>query len=124
MTTNDASDTISIPPCTVTSTFPLGDKTCEMLAFSKPNNDPVDVREVRLRGHADKASMNEAAFQYFRKYCNQMPAERGDVSIAFPDALDDFGRIQYARRYCGLWRYYYDGTVDGWGGPVRLIRLS
>jgi len=69
---------------------------------------------VRLRGHADKASMNEAAFQYFRKYCNQMPAERGDVSIAFPDALSksNFLCLGKKREPTDFFQILFNGLFD------------
>lgn len=111
--------------CTVLDTFKFKDGTkCELLAFHKPGEGLVNGREKMLsRGQADKASMDETAFQKFWKNCDDVPLKWWDNVFVFPETSDSLENVRYANRYCGGWykdRAWLDDVLFSRGVLVRL----
>ena len=122
--TGDAVLTTSVTPaCTVIGKeFPLGGKTCELLKFQQQKEGLVN--DILLRGKAAKASMDEAAFQYFWKYRDQVPSEYCNRIFVFPDTPDAYGVVRHAYRNDSFWYHHRHRLGRYWHASGVLVRLS
>jgi len=117
---------MSTTSCTVVGSFkiPTGE-TCELLAFCQPGEGRVGGRTMLARGQADKASMDEAAFQKFWKHRTSVPDEFADrYYFAFPEASGALGDVRYAVRDFGDWDRDRGGLGGGWGDGDVLVRFG
>lgn len=117
----DATNPVLTPPaCTVIDLFPLGDKTCTLLAFHRPeDNGLVNGYTMRLRGTANEASMSEKDFWYFWNHRKQVPEKYWKFTFTFPN-----NGVRYVYRDNDGWRHSSLGLATKWYDGAVIVRLS
>lgn len=97
---------IVLPTCIIIDKFPLGDKTCELLAFHQPGERLVNSHKMLLLGRKARASMTEDAFQYFWKHQKDVPFRHWRRYFIFPEAFVSRGRVRCAYRPNDNWCHF------------------
>lgn len=125
-------DEAAAPACWVIGSFPMGDRTCEVLAFHQPGERTLGRYGILARGLECGTSMSKPDARYFWDHRAGIPPEYQNYIFMFPqpDATyyghghGDGTSVESVSWFLGHWHPTIEERLEvGWDTNCVLVRF-